>query len=1416
MARQVFIELTASPNNGVAAIEGLAELFERQFSLIEARATRFAESLNAKLAGIGAGIGTGAGRGTGSGSGAGAQATQTQTQREQELQATLQRGFALYEQNRAKVAQAAAAIRALGGDTAYTQAAIRNIEKVIDSANGRLTTIRERLQAGATATASMTVSANIAVNRFQQLDGAIAQATERVRQQIEATRDGATGWQRFQGSLGGIRQTLNDVSSTLFGVGAALTGIGLGAIKAGESFLKSSGEVEAAKLALQSFGLSATEVERQYAALIELAKRPALDPQPLQQYSLQLQQLGTSFNDTTRILAAFGNAVARTGGGAVEFKGAIEQVLQSLRSGKVLSEDFKPLFRVLGDLSPALQNAFGTKDLEELRKKGLNSAQVIQGIVTQFEKLPLVNGGTKNALENLGIAFDQFKAKVGTALAPVVVPLLNRVSELLEDIGTKVAGFFSSLPAPIQQAIVLFTGLATALGSALVGLAGIVKIGASAAALFAEGGLLAGVGTFITGTLAPIAPLLLAIAGAAVALYAAFQTNFLGIRDYILQAATALQETFGSAIARVKADFNAIAGDLSRAASTIFGAVKTALAPLIAYWQTILDTLVSVVRAGFALVKGQFQAIYETIKAGITVIAKLINGDFKGAFQEAGNFQQKLVEIFNATWSSISRIVEQATLRLLDKLLGVFAKIIEGGRAFIDRLGAFFTVTLPNFLTRAAGSALDFVRGFIANLFTAITRVNEWVNTLLARLLSFGARLFAAGVELAKSIWNGLIGYLQQIAEQGLTTVLLNAINRARAAIQNRLAGIATETASAASTGTQPAAGGGLSIDTNAPLNLPGAGAAPKTSGGKAKGSKASGLTDSQQQQINALETQRTLAKEQFDRQQFDLERAYRQKTVTDQQYTEALVRNYQDRLARLQQLLDREEAIIKAARGLSQTDRNEKLTKIGEDRRKAIEEARQAEIEANDKADAADLKAREDHIKRVQKLQEDADKARIAALKDQADRLVITNEEAEQKILALETERLKAQRRAIADQRDSTPAGDTATRQALEDDLNAVNQEIDQLRSQSAQRLRDARKKDLDERRAYNEAVKKSNLELLASELAVLQTQRDAGITDVAERRENARQIVELQKQIVTAQEAVAEEQIRVETETLVRRAELMGASQAEIERLQREGNDRIIAEQRRLQAEVQAIDRESLAATTEGTFVGGLKSIADQLGAGGILDAAIANVKRLGAEAGKINVTFQGIKTVAQGTFGAISEKLGEVVGRFLLTGKTGANVFGQLIQAGRQYLAQWVKQKAIEWGLLALENVAKGIAAATNPFTAYQAPGYFLAALKFGALAGVAGIAGSAIGGSGSSAAQQGTQAGTTAANDRRIDQQTEYLRIIAERQTKIEVALNIRTEEGILTDRAIRAYNQNGAFTNLLANAGDPLGAYGATS
>jgi hypothetical protein len=86
----------------------------------------------------------------------------------------------------------------------------------------------------------------------------------------------------------------------------------------------------------------------------------------------------------------------------------------------------------------------------------------------------------------------------------------------------------------------------------------------------------------------------------------------------------------------------------------------------------------------------------------------------------------------------------------------------------------------------------------------------------------------------------------------------------------------------------------------------------------------------------------------------------------------------------------------------------------------------------------------------------------------------------------------------------------------------------------------------------------------------------------------------------------------------------------------------------------------------------------------------------------------------------------------------GKAMEGATGQALSA----LAQWCQAQAVK-------NLAEGLAAAANPFTAAEAPGYYMAAAEFEAAALAAGVAGSVIsgaGGGGPSGVGGGSYSGT----------------------------------------------------------------------
>lgn len=127
-------------------------------------------------------------------------------------------------------------------------------------------------------------------------------------------------------------------------------------------------------------------------------------------------------------------------------------------------------------------------------------------------------------------------------------------------------------------------------------------------------------------------------------------------------------------------------------------------------------------------------------------------------------------------------------------------------------------------------------------------------------------------------------------------------------------------------------------------------------------------------------------------------------------------------------------------------------------------------------------------------------------------------------------------------------------------------------------------------------------------------------------------------------------------------------------------------------------------------------------------------ANGGDLAAQASGIEKAMAGLragaeelKGLAKGAFGDFAAGLGGIVEQFVLTGETGPAAMKKLA-AG--VLASVASQAAVK----SIFYLAEGIAAATNPFTAYMAPGYFTASAVMAGIAGGTALAGRAIAGKG----------------------------------------------------------------------------------
>ena len=200
--------------------------------------------------------------------------------------------------------------------------------------------------------------------------------------------------------------------------GLAMVNPAIGAAVAGALLLKNTAQDlvaqatvwEKFRVALTDIEGSAGKAEVAIAKLYETAKQPGVGLKQAEQTYIQYRALNVEGAKAERTIKAIANAVALSGGGATEFERVNYQIVQMLSKGKVLEEDLRIMRNSMPRLTVAMREAFGTTTAEGIRKAGYNAEEFLNGIVTQFEKLPKASQTLESAIENATTAWSRLKA----------------------------------------------------------------------------------------------------------------------------------------------------------------------------------------------------------------------------------------------------------------------------------------------------------------------------------------------------------------------------------------------------------------------------------------------------------------------------------------------------------------------------------------------------------------------------------------------------------------------------------------------------------------------------------------------------------------------------------------------------------------------------------------------------------------------------------------------------------------------------------------------------------------------------------------------------------------------------------------------------------------------------------------------
>jgi len=142
--------------------------------------------------------------------------------------------------------------------------------------------------------------------------------------------------------------------------------------------------------------------------LRKVAENPGLALPQVVQASASLQSVGMSADAARETITQFGNAVARSGGGAEQFSGVTLALSQISAVGKVTQEDLNQIKERLPEFARVMKEEFGTVTAEGIRAIGVSSEEFI--IISTYGALAGASKLIVQAIGNISKAFSYLAA----------------------------------------------------------------------------------------------------------------------------------------------------------------------------------------------------------------------------------------------------------------------------------------------------------------------------------------------------------------------------------------------------------------------------------------------------------------------------------------------------------------------------------------------------------------------------------------------------------------------------------------------------------------------------------------------------------------------------------------------------------------------------------------------------------------------------------------------------------------------------------------------------------------------------------------------------------------------------------------------------------------------------------------------
>ena len=298
--------------------------------------------------------------------------------------------------------------------------------------------------------------------------GKIADLNVRIGATIKGLTDG----------LNKAERTLKRSARKMEQIGADLTTrLSLPLVGIGASAVKAFADFEKLEKSLEAVAGSSEAAQEQLTRLQTLALQPGIDLENAAKGSIRLQAVGFAAQEAEAILLQFSKAVTLAGGSGEDLNAVSVQLSQIISKGKLLSEDFNVIRERVPAIGIAMQDAFGTQNIENIRASGVSTGEFVAKLtqaIAANEKFQSVQGGLSNSFNNFNQAIKANLAILGQEIAQSIN--LSAIIDKLTGFITRLVQGFKALNPDTKRFVVIAAAVAAAIGPVLFGIGSLVKL----------------------------------------------------------------------------------------------------------------------------------------------------------------------------------------------------------------------------------------------------------------------------------------------------------------------------------------------------------------------------------------------------------------------------------------------------------------------------------------------------------------------------------------------------------------------------------------------------------------------------------------------------------------------------------------------------------------------------------------------------------------------------------------------------------------------------------------------------------------------------------------------------------------------------------------------------------------------------